>query len=137
MSRRSVKSGYNSGYAVRTASHLYMSLLLSINVFIATALLSITTSAAMSPHLFDTSSPFPLSQALLLCSDAVNRPLAWLQILLLNRHKSSQEREGPAGWCAALLKELFSPRAWWKDAREHQRKIPTQNEEHCRMNRLP
>lgn len=80
---------------------------------------------AMSPCFFPSLS-LPLFQSLswaALCSDAVNRPLAWLQTLLPNRHKSSLERKRPAGWCAALLKELSYPREWWRDARQQERKL--------------
>lgn len=32
-------------------------------------------------------------------------------------------RERPAGWCAALLKELFYPGEWWDETREEDRKL--------------
>lgn len=125
-------------------SHLYVSQLLSINVFKPIALLSISTSLAMPPCLFHLSSSFPLSQALLLCSDAVNRPLAWLQILPPNRHKSSPEREASRMMCCIIKRAVLpegmmerSERAGVQE-RKHKEKfpktIPTQKEQYCRIN---
>lgn len=91
----------------KSLSHLYVSLLLSINVFKPIALLSISTSLTMPPCIFHLSSSFSLSQALLLCSDAVNRPLAWLQILPPNRHKSSLEREASRMMCCIIKRAVL------------------------------
>lgn len=90
----------------KSLSHLCMLLLLSINVFSPTALLSSSTSRTMSPCL---SLALFLSLALLLCSDAVNRPVAWLQILLPNRHKSSPEREAGRMMCC-IIKRAVVPK---------------------------
>lgn len=93
----------------KSLSHLCVFPLLSINVFKPIALLSISTSLAMPPCLFHLSSSFPLSPTLLLCSDAVNRPLARLQILQPNRHKSSPEREAGRMMCC-IIKRAVRPR---------------------------
>lgn len=82
--------------------------LLSINVFKPTALLSSSTSPTTPPCL---SHPFPLSLYLgLSCCAAMQwiDCLAWLQILLPNRHKSSPEREANRTMCC-IIKSAVLP----------------------------
>ena len=105
----------------KSLSRIYVSLLLSINVFEPTALLSISTSLPMPPCLFHLSSSSPLSQALLLCSDAVNRPLAWLQILPPNRHKSSPEREASRMICCIIKRAVLPEGMMERSERERER----------------
>lgn len=121
---------YHCGPAViMPPSCLCMSLLLSINVSDLTALLSISTSLAMPACLFHLSGSFPLSQPLLLCSDAVNRPLAWLQILPPNRHKSSLEREASRTMCC-IIKRAVLPKGMMERSKRAgettEREIPIQ-----------